>query len=712
MKSRSTYFKICIVISLALLASQALAEQEQRIFQKSVQKPMQWYKRGELIVKFKADTSEKAIEEINLKHGASHVSRNKRIGFRKLRVAKKKNVFALAAAYSKNPNVEYARPNYICRAFFIPNDELYSYQWHLPLIGMEQAWDLETGDPSVVIAVLDTGVAYENYTQKINRRWRRRYYQAPDLAETSFVPGYDFINNDEHANDDEGHGTHVTGTIAQSTNNQIGVAGVAFNCSIMPVKVLDSTGSGSVDSLADGIIFAADGGAKVINMSLGFGADVAPVDIPAVTDAVLHAYNKGCVIVASSGNDGVDTVSLPAAYPEVIAVGAVHLADARADYSQYGPELELVAPGGDEQDRNGDGYIDGVLQQTFGNNTRDWGYWFYTGTSCAAPHVSGLAALLLSQNPALSNQDVRDLMCGTAVDLGPTGRDNEYGYGRIDALAALSGQVVANEPPVADPAGPYTEVEDTPVEFDGSSSYDPDGDTITYSWDFGDGATGAGVSPTHTYTAGGTYTITLVVNDGKVNSEPSTTTATIDEINDPPVADADGPYAGVVDVPVQFDGSGSYDIDDGIATYDWDFGDDTEGATGVTVAHAYSAVGEYTVTLTVTDNGGLTDTDSTLITVGEAQAGDVVTITKAEYRLRNGELNVEATSSEGSPDVILSVYGYDGEKNDYTVDYGPMNYDSRKDKYKLKIKSVVDPQGSVKVVSSLGGSVTKIVKYK
>jgi uncharacterized repeat protein (TIGR02543 family) len=270
---------------------------------------------------------------------------------------------------------------------------------------------------------------------------------APDLTGTTFVAGYDFINSDTHPNDDNSHGTHVTGTIAQTTNNGIGVAGVAFNTAIMPVKVLNKRGKGTDVALADGIVWAADHGADVISMSLGFDPSLEPSDLPTLTAAVEYAWGLGVVLVASSGNEGEAVVSLPAAYPEVIAVGAVQSGGERASYSQYGEALDFVAPGGDGVDRDGDGYEDGVLQQTFNPTSKlpsDFGYWFLSGTSMAAPHVSGVAALLIANGNAdadgdgeTSPDEIRTVLQATATDLGASGRDDLYGWGLIDASAAL-----------------------------------------------------------------------------------------------------------------------------------------------------------------------------------------------------------------------------------------------------------------------------------
>jgi serine protease len=613
--------KVWLVVGIALLcalASLQMGQAEERIFERRLISIGQKYVPGEIIVKFKPGVSEDSIANLNLRYGAVAFYTSRFAGFKRLRIPSMKKVSEMVELYKRDPNVEYAEPNYIAYAFWVPNDDLYQYQWHMdnPVYGginMEEAWDIEKGDASVIVAVVDTGVAYEDHTEGPTS-----YYLAPDLAGTSFVPGYDFVNNDTHPNDDAGHGTHVTGTIAQGTNNGEGVAGVAFNCSIMPVKVLNEDGWGTYADIADGIMFAADNGAEVINLSLGGSSDSVTL-----RNTVAYAYNKGVTIVCASGNDGWPvTISYPAAYDEYcIAVGATRYDETFAYYSNRGPSLDLVAPGGDVyMDQNGDGFPDGVLQQTFDPITKDPGdfdLWFFEGTSMAAPHVSGVAALLISHGVAITPDEVREALQSTAEDLGSAGWDSDYGWGLVDAYAALTYSPVPNTPPVADANGHYTGTEDTPITFDGSGSYDPDGDTITYSWNFGDGNTGTGVNPTHAYTAGGTYTVTLVVNDGKVNSDPSSTTAEIAEVNDPPVAVAGADQFASIGQTLTFDGSASYDPDGSLVSYDWDFGEDGATGTGVTTTHAYSAAGIYTVTLTVEDDGGLTDADELTVTVSE-----------------------------------------------------------------------------------------------
>ncbi len=394
----------------------------------------------EIVVKFKPGVSEETIARINQRHGTSVFYVSKQGKFRRLRIPAGRSVEELVDVYSKDPNVEYAEPNYIAHALWVPNDPLYPYQWNFYNdeyggINLESAWEVSTGDRSVVVAVIDTGVAYEDYVES-TRRGRFKtivYEQAPDLSETNFVPGYDFVNDDAHPNDDEGHGTHVAGTIAQSTNNSIGVAGIAFNTSIMPVKVLDSRGSGTYTDIAEGIYFAADNGADVINMSLG-----GPNASTTLEEALAYAYAKGVTIVAAAGNDGTDSVSYPAAYNAyVIAVGATRYDETLSYYSNYGPDLDLVAPGGDTNvDQNGDGYGDGILQQTFGDNPTDWGYFYYQGTSMATPHVAGVAALVIASG-VTGPDNVRRVLESTAKDLGAPGWDPVYGWGRVDAAAAL-----------------------------------------------------------------------------------------------------------------------------------------------------------------------------------------------------------------------------------------------------------------------------------
>ena len=434
---------------------------------------------GQLVVRFLEGTSQDDIRGLIATQGASVVKVQPSSGLHRLALPAGANVDAVLAAYSSSPLVEEAGLSRIVTAFGAPDDTNYSYQWHLhdTVGGMwaESAWDLSANaGQGVIVAVIDTGVAYEDFTGPGGLS-TQTFKQAPDLAGTSFVAPWDFYNNDPHANDDHGHGSHVTGTITQDTGNAYGVAGVAYNATIMPVKVLAFDGTGFDDDLVESIYYAVNNGADVISMSIGFPGTGAPdgngdvcTEIVRLNDALDFAYASGVVVVAASGNDGTGTVSCPGAHPSVIAVGATRYDGEVAFYSNTGDALSLTAPGGDPNvDQNGDGFSDGVLQETYCN---DWltllflGTYdlfcdvFISGTSMATPHVAATAALLLGEDPLLTPDQVRFYLESTARDRGPSGWDPAYGWGVLDAhaaLAALMGVSPTPTPtPTAEPPGP------------------------------------------------------------------------------------------------------------------------------------------------------------------------------------------------------------------------------------------------------------------
>ena len=567
--------------------------------EKPLKAPRPFYVPDEIIIKFKPGINENAIKGLEQAQGVLEKYISPFGKFRVLKIPQGKLVTEMVEIFKKSPLVEYADPNYYAYATMVPNDPYYPYQWHFDNqtyggIQMEEAWNINTGTSSIVVAVIDTGVAYEDHpTDKYwhldtynaysghswwcgvmsNQNWadppgysnywdqylthqfdltsatgdvtlsfRHKYdmesgydyayvevsddngltwstlksytgnshiwkrvraldltaYQdktillrfrfnsdysysdgdgdynsdgawyidevkitddlgelfyddmesgvgswqvdslpfqkAPDLANTNFISGYDFIDNDSHPNDDDSHGTHVAGTVAQSTNNNLGVAGIAFNTTIMPVKVLGPAG-GTYQQVADGIYYATNYGADIINMSLG-----GPSPATVLEEACVYAYNNEVTVIAACGNDNDPTCDYPAAYDDyVIAIGATQYDETKAPYSNYGSSLDIVAPGGNTGvDQNGDGYVDGVLQQTFGNTLQDWDYYFFHGTSMSTPHTSGVAALLLAQDSNRTPAQIRSILQSTAEDKGTPGWDQYYGHGLLDAYAALT----------------------------------------------------------------------------------------------------------------------------------------------------------------------------------------------------------------------------------------------------------------------------------
>jgi len=388
---------------------------------------------AELVIDFKDNVDADDIAEIEKKFGIDIEFNSIHSKDDVLTIARvpKADMKRIAKALMDTGLVESVEPNYSYSVFqmepedtegFVPNDPDYGKQWHLRNIGVQSAWEHARGS-GVVVAVIDTGVAYERH---------QKFLPAPDLMGTKFVPGYNFVNDTEHANDDHGHGTHVTGTIAQTTNNGIGVAGIAFEASIMPIKVLSKSGQGSVADIADAIRFAADEGAHVINMSLG-----GPMPSLTLQSAVRYARDKGVVIVCAAGNSGRRGVGYPAAYEGAIAVSAIGPKGALAPYSSYGKQVMIAAPGGDKSLGEKWGVLQNVIVR---GKPAEFEYAFYQGTSMASPHVAGVAALIIGSGVTRAADVERILIESAKRPNGQdeTKRDERYGYGIVDAAAAVT----------------------------------------------------------------------------------------------------------------------------------------------------------------------------------------------------------------------------------------------------------------------------------
>ncbi|GGG56433.1 S8 family peptidase [Paenibacillus radicis (ex Gao et al. 2016)] len=351
----------------------------------------------DVVVHFVDKPSDKQLNQIKSKINAHAVQQ---IGDTYVFRSKSMDAEKMMKYFRKSWKTEYVEPHYLYMTNeAAPNDALYSeYQWNLPSIKTELGWDISKGNDHVLVAVLDTGVQADH----------------PDLK-GKLSNGTNIVDSSAAPNDDVGHGTHVSGIIGATVNNGEGVAGLSWYNKVMPVKVLDSSGAGSAYSVAQGIIWATDHGAKVINMSLG---NYAQADF--LHDAVKYAYDHDVVLVAASGNDNTERPGYPAAYPEVFAVAATDAKKQRASFSNYGDYIDVAAPG------------DSIASTYPGSQ-----YAALSGTSMATPHVAALAGLIRSVNPDLTNVEVMDIMRKSAEDLGDAGKDNYFGYGLIDIDTAL-----------------------------------------------------------------------------------------------------------------------------------------------------------------------------------------------------------------------------------------------------------------------------------
>jgi len=370
----------------------------------------------QILVKFKPGTSLPEAAQIHRQLGGQAKETIPGIGVQVVTVPKGQNV-AKANAYSSNPRVAYAEPDFVAQAVGSPDDSYFGNQWALTKIGAPQAWDVTTGNPSINIAILDTGVDLDH----------------PDLAD-KIVSNINFSSSPT-VDDVHGHGTHVAGIAAAMTNNGVGVAGLGYSSTIMNVKVLGDTGSGTYSAIASGIMWAVDNGAEVINMSLGGSSPSSTVE-----DAINYAWSKGVVVVAAAGNYGNTAPLYPAHYANCIAVAATDYTDAKASFSNYGDWVDVAAPGV---------FIYATL--------KDNSYGKKSGTSMASPHVAGLAALVFTTVSDTSgdgklNDEVRSRIEATCDDIGVTG----IGHGRINAARAVDSGPV----PPGTITGQVTDAED------------------------------------------------------------------------------------------------------------------------------------------------------------------------------------------------------------------------------------------------------------
>ena len=421
--------------------------------------PGHLYVENEILAKFKPEVTAQGIRSLMADYGLQLIERIPRINVLRIRTKDQGAFERTLAALKDSPSVEYASPNYLLSLAATPNDPYFQYQWAFRNIGQTvgplerypfrngtpgrdvkatEAWELSTGSVWTLVGVVDTGIDIGH----------------PDLVNNIASPGKDFFNNDDDAQDDHGHGTHVAGTIAAEGNNNLGVSGFCWKAKILPAKVFDLNAKGPTSAVINGIIWVTDQGVRAINMSLG-GPDI--VVTQALADAIRYAYEKGVVLVAAAGNQGTPGVWYPAAYEDyVLAAAATDFNDTYMTLqttdgswgSNYGPEVDVAAPG----------YF---ILSTWGRGLNfrgrpGWsGYNYGNKTSMSTAFVTGLAALLLSYHPELNNRQVMDIIRYSSDDINAAqfpGKDIYIGWGRINAHKALRlADLILNRPKIPRP---------------------------------------------------------------------------------------------------------------------------------------------------------------------------------------------------------------------------------------------------------------------
>ena len=402
MKRFSLFFRIFFIILLVVLLTSF-------VFNKSSAQSPKDFAPDEILVKFKEGTPKEIKEKVHRGFASQMKEKIEKLDVEVVKVPKDK-VEEFVAKFKGKAEVEYVEPNYVATAFELTNDRGIVDKWQWGMYKAKaannglSAWNISKSNSSVKVAILDTGIDqnHEDLQGKIDSN-QKNCTDSPTI------------------DDLYGHGTHVAGIAAASTNNGVGVAGLGYNASLMNVKVLGDNGSGYYSWIANCLMWAADNGAKVVNMSLG-----GSFDSVTLKNAVNYAWGKGVVVVAAAGNSGNASATYPAYYSNVIAVAATDVNDKKASWSSFGKWVDVAAPGVE-------------IYSTFPNHTNTIGqtnYGYASGTSMATPHVAGLAALVWTTSYGGNNADVRRQIEATADKISGTGK--YWTYGRINALSAVS----------------------------------------------------------------------------------------------------------------------------------------------------------------------------------------------------------------------------------------------------------------------------------
>lgn len=581
--SWATRFALPFVLTAPLLSAQQLEITPAQTPQRGVERAT--FAPGELLIQYAGGAYADAtiVAGVEQQLGLQRMRVNEKIGLHRYALRDGMNVAQAMRALRGDPRIAFAEPNYIYYHHAVPNDGFYDnyggvatdlQKWAFDGIGgdrninAEPAWDITTGRSDVVIAVIDSGVEL-NHPDLAANIWSNPGEIAGNGVDddgngfTDDVNGWDFRGNDNNPNPDYGdgfdndgngaaddgtfHGTFSASCAAARGNDGSGMAGAAWNCQIMAVKIFTDDGGAFVSDISDGIVYAASNGADVLNMSFGGGFS------SSVQSAVNFAWGQGAVQVASAGNGNSSSAQYPASLNHVISVGAGDSGsqfgggsgdiDGRASFSQYGTNaVDVVAPGA---------LLVGASVGTVAGGDPGQDFWILSsGTSFSGPLVAGLAGLIISRakdlGTTLTADEVEAIIQNTANDMPddpndfPNGGSSWDGNGRVDFTAAVNavtggGGGPTNNPPIAD-AGPNQSGETgQTLTFNGNGSSDPDQDPLTYAWNFGDGSTGNGAVVTHAYASAGNYTVTLTVSDGDANDSDTASVS----ITDPPVSGGD-----------------------------------------------------------------------------------------------------------------------------------------------------------------------------
>ena len=628
---------------------------------------------GQIIVRFRPGAARSEIAQANRARHKENM-RLERMVILEVPVGEE---VAIANNLSKNPNVEFAEPDFVMRlgpcevseSCLIPDGSLFDRKWDLRntgnVIGQTgmladadmdwvEAFDFLGSNYSgaAVIAILDTGIrtTHQQFTGKI--LGGRRF-----LSDTLTLGTRNYT-------DDQGHGTHVAGIAAgRGGVGLTSVPGVAYgaNIKLLVGKVCNSAGSCPSSATANGIVWAADNGANVINMSLGsFGGNPDGTGSAAQQAAMQYALGKESLPVCATGNDDnkvgngyAGGIGYPARFPECMAVGATNWNDAKASYSNYGPQIEISAPGGDGNPLNTSNSL--ILAAL--HSSADNSYTYKAGTSMATPQVAGLAALLYAQGMT-SAAAVRQRIIETADDIETQGWDNRTGAGRINVYRAITGKN-PNAAPVASPANAPTGNKGVAMTFDGTASYDPNGKAIkSYAWNFGDPGSASNTATTaqasHTYMRAGSYTVSLTVVDAA--NLTSTTTSNVVIANIAPNISA---FSGATLLQGEsYAAAGSFadaDPDQWMATVN--YGDGTGvhplalNGYSFALSHTYTVAGTHTVNVTVQDNDGGSGSGTATVTVWTPQQAIGATLLNAVAGLdQSSSLSAPLRAAQASLD--------------------------------------------------------------